>query len=51
MYKLIIENEGNEEIQVFGAMGPLPDASKKLLGLIFRIYSNYWNGWNGWIWD
>jgi hypothetical protein len=34
MYKLIIENEGNEEIQVFGAMGPLPDASKKLLGLI-----------------
>jgi hypothetical protein len=34
IYKLVIENEGNEEIQVFGAMGPLPDASKKLLGLI-----------------
>lgn len=34
IYKLVIENEGNEEIQVFGAMGPLPDTSKKLLGLI-----------------
>ena len=34
IYKLVIENEGNEEIQVFGAMGPLPDANKKLLGLI-----------------
>ncbi len=34
MYKLIIKSEGNEEIQVFGAIGPLPDANKKLLGLI-----------------
>ena len=34
IYKLVIENEGNEEIQVFGAMGPLPDANKKLFGLI-----------------
>ena len=34
IYKLVIENEGNEEIQVFGAMGPLPDDNKKLFGLI-----------------
>ena len=34
IYKLVIENDANEEIQVFGAMGPLPDANKKLLGLI-----------------
>jgi hypothetical protein len=34
MYKLIIESEDSEEIQVFGAMGSLPDADKKLLGLI-----------------
>ncbi len=34
MYKLIIESEDNEEILVFGAMGPLPDDSEKLLGLI-----------------
>jgi len=34
MYKLIIENEDNDEVQVFVAMGPLPDADKKILGLI-----------------
>lgn len=34
MYKLIIESEDSEEIQVFVAMGSLPDADKKLLGLI-----------------
>ena len=33
-YKLIIESNNNEEILVFGAIGPLPDASKKSLGLI-----------------
>jgi len=34
IYKLIIESGNNEEIQVFGAIGPLPDAGKKSLGLI-----------------
>ena len=34
IYKLIIESSNNEEILVFGAIGPLPDASKKSLGLI-----------------
>ena len=34
LYKLIIQSSNNEEIQVFGAIGPLPDASKKSLGLI-----------------
>lgn len=33
-YKLIIESVGNEESQVFGAVGPLPDAGKKSLGFI-----------------
>ncbi len=33
-YKLIIESIGNEESQVFGAVGPLPDAGKKSLGFI-----------------
>ncbi len=34
IYKLIIESGNTEEIQVFGAIGPLPDAGKKSLGLI-----------------
>ena len=33
-YKLIIESVDNEESQVFGAVGPLPDAGKKSLGFI-----------------
>ena len=33
-YKLIIESSSNEETNVFGAIGPLPDAGKKLLGFI-----------------
>ena len=33
-YKLIIENMSNEEIQVFGAIGPSPDAGKKSLGFV-----------------
>ena len=33
-YKLIVESKSNEEIQVFGAIGPLPDAGKKSLGFI-----------------
>ena len=33
-YKLVIESTSNEEIQVFGAIGPLPDAGKKSLGFI-----------------
>lgn len=33
-YKLIIESIENEETQVFGAIGPLPDTEKKLLGFI-----------------
>ena len=33
-YKLILESIGNEESQVFGAVGPLPDAGKKSLGFI-----------------
>ena len=33
-YKLIIQTESNEEIQVFGAIGPLPDAGKKSLSFI-----------------
>ncbi len=33
-YKLIIESNSNEETIVFAALGPLPDAGKKLLGLI-----------------
>ncbi len=34
IYKLIIESGNNEEIQVFGAIGPLPDSGKKFLGLV-----------------
>ena len=34
VYKLIIESSSNNENQVFGAIGPLPDASKKSLGFI-----------------
>ena len=33
-YKLVIESTSNEETQVFGAIGPLPDAGKKSLGFI-----------------
>ncbi len=33
-YKLIIESTGDEEIHVFAAIGPLPDAGKKSLGFI-----------------
>lgn len=33
-YKLIIESISNEESQVFGAIGPLPDGNKTLLGFI-----------------
>ena len=33
-YKLIIESTSNEETIVFAAIGPLPDAGKKSLGLI-----------------
>ena len=33
-YKIIIESASNEEIQVFGAIGPVPDAGKKSLGFI-----------------
>ena len=34
VYKLIIESSSNNENQVFGAIGPLPDANKKALGFI-----------------
>ena len=33
-YKLIIESVDHEETQVFGAIGPLPDGNKTLLGFI-----------------
>jgi hypothetical protein len=33
-YKLIIESTSNEETHVFGAIGPLPDAGKKMLGFV-----------------
>ena len=33
-YKLIIGNTSNDEVQVFAAIGPLPDAGKKSLGFI-----------------
>ena len=33
-YKLIIQTHSNEDIQVFGAIGPLPDAGKKSLSFI-----------------
>jgi len=33
-YKLIIESTSNEETIVFAAIGPLPDAGKKLLGFV-----------------
>lgn len=34
MYQLIIQSESNEDTQVFGAIGPLPDAGKKSLSFI-----------------
>ncbi|MBT8172551.1 MAG: hypothetical protein KJN83_00630 [Nitrosopumilus sp.] len=34
IYKLIIQSNSNEESQVFGAIGPLPDSGKKVLGFI-----------------
>ena len=33
-YKLIIQSDSNEDIQVFGAIGPLPDAGKKSLSFV-----------------
>ena len=33
-YKLIIQSNSLEETQVFGAIGPLPDAGKKSLGFV-----------------
>ncbi|MGY5150623.1 MAG: hypothetical protein ACW9W3_11255 [Candidatus Nitrosopumilus sp. bin_68KS] len=33
-YKLIVQSNSNEETQVFGAIGPLPDSGKKVLGFI-----------------
>ena len=33
-YKLIIQTSSNEDIQVFGAIGPLPDAGKKSLSFV-----------------
>ena len=33
-YKLIVESTSNEETIVFAAIGPLPDAGKRLLGFI-----------------
>ena len=33
-YKLIIQSNSDEETQVFGAIGPLPDAGKKSLGFL-----------------
>ena len=33
-YNLVIESLNSEESQVFGAVGPLPDAGKKSLGFI-----------------
>jgi hypothetical protein len=34
IYKLIIDSTNNEEVHVFGAIGPVPDAGKKFLGFI-----------------
>ena len=34
IYKLVIENTDEEEIKVFGVIGPEPDAGKKSLGFI-----------------
>ncbi|AJW71599.1 hypothetical protein [Nitrosopumilus adriaticus] len=34
IYKLIIQSNSNEESQVFGAIGSLPDSGKKVLGFI-----------------
>ena len=33
-YKLVIQSLNNEESHIFGAIGPLPDAGKKMLGFI-----------------
>lgn len=34
IYKLIIQSNSDEEFQVFGAIGPLPDAGKKSLSFV-----------------
>ena len=33
-YKLVIQSNSNEETLVFGAIGPLPDSGKQILGFI-----------------
>ena len=33
-YRLVVRNDGGGEAQVFGAIGPLPDAGKKSLGFL-----------------
>jgi hypothetical protein len=33
-YKLVIENTGEKEVQIFGVIGPEPNAGKKSLGFI-----------------
>lgn len=33
-YKLIIQSDSNEEFQVFGAIGPMPDAGKKSISFV-----------------
>ena len=33
-YKLIIQTNSNEDVHVFGAIGPLPDAGKKSLSFV-----------------
>ncbi len=33
-YELVVRSSSNEETQVFGAIGPLPDAGKKSLGFL-----------------
>lgn len=34
IYKLVIENTDEKEVQIFGVIGPEPDAGKKSLGFI-----------------
>ncbi len=34
IYKLVIENVDEEDVQIFGVIGPEPDAGKKSLGFI-----------------
>lgn len=36
-YRLIIQSLNNEEVHVFGAIGPLPDSGKKIFGFISII--------------